>query len=225
MHTDYTQPTNLSEAKQQQQTLRERVTTTPYDGDLRYVGGIDVGYNKQLGMAQASLVVMDWEELEVVSEYTARLPVDFPYVSGYLSFREIPAVLAVLKQCNPLPDLLMLDGQGVAHPRRLGIASHLGVLLDMPTIGVAKSRLCGHYPKLNDDKGAKVKLTEGDELLGYVLRSRANVNPLFISPGHKVGFEQAVGLVEYCLTKYRLPEPTRLADKLSKWSCAPAAVA
>ncbi|HEY9147853.1 MAG TPA: deoxyribonuclease V, partial [Gammaproteobacteria bacterium] len=145
----------------------------------------------------------------------AREPTRFPYVPGLLSFREVPAVLAALEQLSALPDLLLCDGQGIAPPRRLGIASHLGVLLDLPTIGVAKSRLVGEHAEPGEEKGAWQPLTDKGETLGCVLRSRSNVKPLYISPGHRVSVESARHWVMACLTRYRLPETTRWAHRLA----------
>jgi deoxyribonuclease V len=142
-------------------------------------------------------------------------PLAFPYVPGLLSFREGPAVLAALAGLASHPDLLLFDGQGIAHPRRLGIAAHMGVLLDRPSIGVAKSRLTGEadLTALGEAKGSRVPLLEGDERLGMVLRSRDRVRPLYVSPGHRVTVDEAADWALACCTRYRLPEPTRLADK------------
>src|SRR5262249_46364583 len=143
-------------------------------------------------------------------------PVDFPYIPGLLAYREIPAILAALSKLKTIPDLLMVDGHGIAHPRRMGIAAHLGVILDMPTIGVAKSRLTGSFQEPGPTKGDRSALMAGKECIGTVLRSRDNVHPLFISPGHRVSMDTALALTLRCLTRYRLPEPTRMADKYSK---------
>jgi deoxyribonuclease V len=142
----------------------------------------------------------------------------FPYIPGLLSFREAPVILKALGQLPQPPDLIFIDGQGIAHPRRLGIASHIGVLTGLPTIGVAKSVLCGQYKDPGFKKGQMEPLVHKGEKIGTALRSRDNVKPLFISPGHKISHESAAKLVLRCLTKYRLPEPTRIADKFSKFN-------
>jgi deoxyribonuclease V len=143
------------------------------------------------------------------------VPTTFPYIPGLLSFREIPAVLTAMKLLLIRPDLLLCDGQGIAHPRRLGIAAHLGMLLDIPSIGVAKSRLIGTHDELPKEKGASVPLMDKSEQIGIVLRTRTHVKPLYISPGHCVSIETARELVMKCVTRYRLPETTRLAHTLA----------
>ena len=143
------------------------------------------------------------------------LPTTFPYIPGFLSFREIPALLKALEQLKITPDLIFCDGQGIAHPRRLGIACHLGVLIDVPAIGVAKSLLVGKYGEVPQEKGSCTPLQDQGETIGVVLRSRVNVKPIYISIGHRISLPTAVKYVRDCLGKYRLPEPTRIADKLA----------
>ncbi|MEQ9509727.1 MAG: deoxyribonuclease V, partial [Alloalcanivorax xenomutans] len=150
-----------------------------------------------------------------VDHALARLPVSFPYVPGLLSFRECPVVLRALASLKVTPDLLLCDGQGIAHPRRLGVASHLGVLTGLPSIGVAKSRLVGTHDPVPDRRGAWVPLRDGDEVIGAVLRTRQGVKPLFISPGHRLSLATALEWVMACITRYRLPETTRWADGLA----------
>ncbi len=185
-------------------------------GALAVIAGVDVGYDVARNLAHASIVTMSPERLEPIEEVQAFSPAGFPYIPGLLSFREIPAILVALAKLKTVPDLLMVDGQGIAHPRRMGIAAHLGVLLDMPSIGVAKSRLTGKFETPGERKGDQSPLMAGKEQIGVVLRSREKVNPLFISPGHRVSMATAVAITMQCLTRYRLPEPTRIADKLSK---------
>jgi deoxyribonuclease V len=141
----------------------------------------------------------------------------FPYVPGYLSFREIPAVLAVLERLSVRPDLVLCDGQGIAHPRRFGLASHIGVLTGLPTVGVAKSRLVGTHGEPGRERGDWVPLMDKDEIIGAVLRTRAGVKPIYVSIGHRVALETAIAFVLACTTRYRLPETTRAADRLSKF--------
>lgn len=206
-------PTDLAEARVIQEQLRGEVITSDAFGELRYVAGVDAGYEGD--QAKAAVVVFRYPELEPVEYTLAYRPAPIPYVSGFLSFREAPAVLAALDQLTHKPDLLMCDGQGIAHPRRLGIASHVGVLTDTPSIGCAKSLLCGHHDPVPDERGAAVPLIHRGEQIGAVLRSRVGVKPLYISSGHRISLETALAIVVACLTKYRLPETTRAADALA----------
>lgn len=185
-------------------------------GTVRLIAGVDVGYDMQLNMGRASIVLMDVKSLQPVATSLAFLQVTFPYISGLLSFREIPVILKALAGLPHTPDLLMVDGQGIAHPRRLGIAAHLGVVTGLPAIGVAKSLLTGKFVEPGVMKGDVSPLMDRGERIGTVLRSRDHTRPLFISAGHRIGQDAALGFVLQCLTRYRLPEPTRLADKLSK---------
>ncbi len=212
----YSSPSDLEEAKVIQQRLRADVRLTPAPPDWNRIAGIDVSYDVALGISHAFVVLMRRGVLQPYVSVRAEVPTPFPYVPGFLSFREIPAILAALAKLPETPDILMVDGQGVAHPRRFGIAAHLGVLLDLPSLGVAKSRLCGQYAPLAAPKGATQPLTERGEVIGVVLRSKERTNPLFISAGHRIDHAQALACVQECLTRYRLPEPTRIADKLSK---------
>jgi deoxyribonuclease V len=209
-------PTSAAEAVVMQQSLRHQIVIENRFTDLKLVAGVDVSYDLKANMSHASVVLMALDMLVPLQSAKAQLPTEFPYIPGFLSFREIPVVLEALAKLHESPDLLMVDGQGIAHPRRLGIAAHLGVLLDMPAIGVAKSRLTGRFQPVGPHKGDSSLLLDKQERIGTVLRSKDNVNPLFISPGHRVDHATAVKLVMSCLTKYRLPEPTRIADKFSK---------
>lgn len=209
-------PKSEAEARAVQEELRARLRIVDDFGLLQIIAGVDVGYDPAKNLAHASVVTMSPEDLQPIEQVQAYTPVVFPYIPGLLAFREIPVILAALANLKTVPDLLMVDGMGIAHPRRMGIAAHLGVLLDMPSIGVGKSRLTGRFEMPGTTKGSQSPLMAGKEQIGVVLRSRDNVSPLFISPGHRVGMQTAVNLTLKCLTKYRLPEPTRVADKLSK---------
>lgn len=211
-----TWPANAKEAIAIQQNLRNEVFLRDSFDRLELIAGIDVSYDIKSNLSRAIIVLMRPNELKPIHSLMATLPTIFPYVPGLLSFREIPVILEGLKALPKTPDLLMVDGQGVAHPRRLGIAAHLGVLMDIPVIGVAKSRLVGSYEELGSKKGDRSELSHKDEMIGTVLRSKERTLPLFISPGHRVSHHSAVQIVERCLTRYRLPEPTRIADKISK---------
>ncbi len=214
---EHTTPSTAKEAIAIQQEMRKKVILRDIFQDIRTIAGIDVGYDVKANMSKCALVVMDAKSLDIKQSVIAIEESPFPYISGLLSFREAPVILKALSVLERQPDLLMIDGQGVAHPRRLGIAAHIGVLTGLPSIGIAKSRLCGSYKEPSSSKGSYTLLTDKDERIGTVLRSRDNVKPLFVSAGHKISQETALEWVIKTLGKYRLPEPTRLADKLSKY--------
>lgn len=209
-------PASVTEAVATQKELRERIDLTNRFGPLRTIAGVDVGYDIGLNHSRAAVALMAFPSLELLDVRIASVPTGFAYVPGLLSFREIPAIVEALAQLPEQPDLLMVDGHGVAHPRRLGIAAHLGLLTDLPTIGVAKSRLVGTHDEPGPARGDSEPLFHKTDLIGVVLRSRERVRPLFVSPGHRVDFDTAVAITLGCLTRYRLPEPTRHADKYSK---------
>ncbi len=209
-------PESIADAKKIQNALRAQLKSSDDFANLQTVAGVDVGYDNIKNLAHASIVVLTFKNLDVLECVQAFAPTQFPYVPGFLSFREIPAILAAFEKLTHWPDLLMIDGQGIAHPRRMGIAAHLGLLLNRPSIGVAKSCLIGKFEMPGLAKGETKVLMDGNERIGMVLRSRKQVKPLFISPGHRISIDTAVALVIQCLTRYRLPEPTRLADKFSK---------
>ena len=217
MDTNSTHPwvKTVSEAKLIQERLRDEVITSDCLGDVKYVAGVDLGFENKYTVSVAAVAVLTYPELEPVEQAIARIPTAFPYVPGYLSFREIPAILSALPKLKITPDLILCDGQGRAHPRRLGLASHLGVLLDLPTIGVAKSLLIGKHEPVPLEKGSWKPLIDKDETIGVVLRSRTNVKPIYVSIGHKISLPTARKYVMGCLTRYRLPETTRRADKLA----------
>lgn len=183
---------------------------------LRLVAGLDAHYQTRAGLVWGAAALLRWPELELVESALACRRLDFPYVPGLLSFREAPALLAALACLSRTPDLLFIDGQGIAHPRRLGLASHVGVLADLPAIGIAKSRLIGAFDPPGREKGASAPLIDRGETIGAVVRTRANVRPLFVSVGHRIALDAAVRLVLEAAPRYRLPEPTRLADRLSR---------
>jgi deoxyribonuclease V len=188
--------------------------TTPIDLDaVRLVGGVDVSVKRRI--SRAAIVVMTYPGLEVVESATARMPTPFPYISGLLSFREGEVILAAHEQLVQKPDVYIFDGQGIAHPRRIGIASHIGLWWDAPTVGCAKSRLTGAYVEPGAEKGSFAPLMDRGEQVGIVLRTRTNVKPVFVSPGHRATFDTARELVLRCATRYRLPEPIRAAHNLA----------
>lgn len=204
-----------AEARELQRRLSARVITVDRLPEIQRVAGVDVGFEDNGATTRAAVVVLSYPGLERLDQAVARQPTRFPYVPGLLSFRELPAVLEALEGLSVEPDLLLCDGQGIAHPRRLGIASHLGVLIDRPTIGVGKSRLCGRHGPVPERRGEWTPLVDRGETIGAVLRSRAGVRPIYVSPGHRIGLDTAIRYVMACMTRYRLPETTRQADKLA----------
>ncbi len=208
-------PRTIADARALQEALRGRVVTVDRLGEVRHVAGVDVGFEQDGAVTRAAVAVLSFPELKPVEHAIARQPTRFPYVPGYLSFREIPAVLAALKKLKTKPDLLLCDGQGLAHPRRFGLACHLGLLADIPSIGVAKSLLLGEHGRLPQKKRSWIPLRDGAEIIGAVLRTRDGVKPVYVSVGHRISLETAIDYVLRCTTKYRLPETTRAAHHLA----------
>ncbi len=198
-----------------QQDLRYKVSLADHFTEIRRVAGVDVGFDTGGSLARAAVAVLTFPGLQLTEWAFAVMRCGFPYVPGLLSFREAPVIIEALKKLGRLPDLILCDGQGIAHQRRFGIASHIGVLTGIPAIGVAKSRLTGTHPPLPPEKGSVVELTEKGETIGMVFRSRTGVKPIYVSPGHKVSFSSSLAHVRQCLTRYRLPETTRHAHRLA----------
>jgi deoxyribonuclease V len=207
-------PTDYERAVELQRELAKRVIKTGRPKYLRVVAGADVSYSKKLGLTVAAAVLCRVGNMETLAENSAAQPTRFPYVPGLLSFREAPVVLEALGGFAGEFDLLLVDGQGLAHPRRLGLASHLGVLMDVPTVGCAKSRLVGEYEEPGRERGARAPLTDGAERIGTVLRTRTGVKPLFVSIGHRVSLDYAEETTLAAATRYRIPEPLRKAHNL-----------
>ena len=198
-----------AEARQLQNELRTQVVGTDRFGKINTVAGADIGFKKDI--ARASVVVLSFPELQVVDSVVTESPVRFPYIPGLLSFREIPPLLTAFTQLQTEPDLVIVDGQGIAHPRRFGLASHLGLILDKPTIGCAKSRLCGQYEEPESEQGAYTYLMDKGEVIGAVVRTRKNVQVVYISIGHRISLDSARTWTLACCRGYRLPETTRYA--------------
>ncbi|MEM6502990.1 MAG: deoxyribonuclease V [Cyanobacteria bacterium P01_C01_bin.89] len=214
--------TTTAEAKEIQEAGRDQVITQDqFCGvdDIKMIAGVDVGFEDKGAIARAAVALLDFQSLEPLGVAIARVPTPFPYIPGFLSFREIPAIVRALAklthQFPEPPDVIICDGQGYAHPRRFGLACHLGVLLDRPTLGAAKSRFIGEHVPLGEKKGDREWLGDRGETIGVVLRTRDDVRPLYISSGHRIGLESAVDIVLRCTPKYRLPETTRWADKIA----------
>ncbi len=204
-----------AEAIQIQKELQKKVVQTDIFDSIETVAGVDVGFDKASNTGKAAIVVLMLDNLEVVDFALAQLPLQFPYIPGLLSFREIPVILEAFSKLSITPDLLLCDGQGTAHPRRLGIACHLGLLTDIPAVGVAKTRLIGTHAKVPAEKGRWTELMDKKEVIGAVLRTRENVKPIYVSPGHKISLVTAVNYVMKTITRYKLPETTRAAHRLS----------
>ncbi len=205
----------VEEATAIQNQLSGEIITSDQLGEVNYVAGVDVGFEDNYAISRAAVAVLSFPELQLIEQAIARRPTTFPYIPGFLSFREVPVVLDALSQIKITPDLILCDGQGIAHPRRFGLACHLGLLITVPTIGVAKSRLIGQHEELPLEKGNWQALRHRGEVIGAVVRSRTGVKPLYVSPGHRISLPTAIDYVLRCTPKYRLPETTRWADKLA----------
>jgi deoxyribonuclease V len=197
-----------------QRKLAGRVLQAQPVGDLRFVAGLDAAFSSDERYCLAAVVLWELHAQQVIEQHTAERALRFPYVPGLLSFREAPALLAALRKLRHPPDVLLCDGQGLAHPRRFGIACHVGVICDLPALGCAKSRLVGEHDEPAPLRGERVPLLDRGETIGSVLRTQDGVRPVFVSVGHKLDLPTAEQIVLTCATKYRLPEPTRLADQL-----------
>jgi len=194
-----------------QRELRDKVLLTPLDGDIQTIAGADISFNKYSDVLYAAIVVLSFPALETIDEVGVVATSTFPYVPGLLSFREAPPLLEAWKKLRTRPDLLVCDGQGIAHPRRLGIASHIGLWLDVPTIGCAKSVLVGRFEEPGIERGSWSPMLHRDEPIGAALRTQNKVQPVYVSPGHKSDIESAVNVLLTCDGGYRIPEPTRRA--------------
>jgi len=205
---------STKEAMKIQKILAKEVFLKPLSREICNVAGIDVSYDRGSDQFYSAIVLLTFPGLEVIETVSAVARVSFPYIPGFLSFREGPVVMEAFKKLKNEPHLLIFDGQGIAHPRRLGIAAHLGVILGLPAIGCAKSRLCGNYEEPGFEKGDASPLEIKGEEVGTVLRSKRGVKPLFVSPGHLIDIKGSCEMVLAATAKYRLPEPTRQAHLL-----------
>lgn len=200
-----------TEAMAVQHELAARVVRRDEIGEVRRIAGVDVAAGRVGERGRASVVILEYPSLTPLDIVSTVADLNFPYVPGLLSFRELPAVLAAFERIEPAPDLVVVDGQGIAHPRRFGIASHLGVVLDLPTIGCAKSILRGHHGTLGEEFGAVAPLVDRGEVIGAAVRTRPGVKPVYVSLGHRIDLDTAIAWTLRCCRGYRLPEPTRLA--------------
>lgn len=206
---------SIDRARDIQLSLRDEVVAEDRLDPVRLVAGVDVGFEQDNSIARAAIAVLDFPDLNVVETAVARRKVRFPYVPGFLSFREMPAILAAFERLQRMPNLVLCDGQGLAHPRRFGIACHFGVLTGLPAIGAAKTRLVGEHHDLPPERGTWRYLRIDGEVVGAALRTRAHTRPLFVSVGHRISLRTAIHYVLACCTKYRLPETTRMAHRLA----------
>jgi deoxyribonuclease V len=202
------------DARQLQRKLAVRVIRENRLGPVKTIVGIDVGMKGK--MACAAIAVFNFPKLDLIAQATAARQVKYPYAPGLLSFREGPVIFDALNRLDRIPDLLIFDGQGIAHPRRLGIASHIGLLADIPSIGCAKSRLCGQYREPGIERGSHVPLMVHEETIGAVVRTRTHVKPVFVSIGHRIDLKTSIDVVLRCCKGFRLPETTRLAHRLAE---------
>ena len=201
----------------QKQLQYEVVSEDKFTEPVKTVAGIDLGYDAKNDTSRAVIVVLSFPELELLETSEAILPIQFPYVPGLLSFRETPVAIKALEKLNIAPDLILCDGQGLAHPRRFGIACHIGLIADVPTIGVAKSILVGNFENLGESRGSTAPLIHKNEQVGVALRTKDKVQPVYVSVGHRISLTTATDYVLQCAPKYRLPETTRLADKMASY--------
>ncbi len=210
-----THPWDVSpdEAKAIQRQLQEHLIIEPVEPAPEIVAGVDVSAKGD--QARAAVVLLTYPDLIPFQSVTATKPITFPYMPGLLAFREGPVVLEALEQVAEQPDVIIFDAQGLAHPRRMGLATHLGILLDAPAVGCAKSRLIGTHESPDQAKGSWTPLIDGGETIGAVVRTRENVSPVFVSLGHRVDLESSIDLVLSCAPRYRLPETTRWADRVA----------
>ncbi|AND67965.1 deoxyribonuclease V [Dyella thiooxydans] len=206
---------DVPRARRLQAELATRVLLRDDFPPWRRLAGVDVGFEEGGAITRAVAVLLDADSMQPLAEVVARLPTRMPYIPGLLSFRELPAVLAALAQLPDVPDLVFVDGHGVAHPRGLGIAAHLGVMTDLPTIGVAKKILVGSHGPVGPRRGDRAAVMHRGHLIGTALRSKDGIQPLIVSPGHRVSHATAVQCVLASGRGYKLPEPTRLADRLA----------
>ena len=202
---------SIAQAKQIQMELASQVSRKSEDIKPRFIAGVDISAPDSRGIARAAAVILNYPELKVTEIETAEDKINFPYIPGLLSFRESPLVLTACQKLSTDPDLILIDGQGIAHPRRFGIDSHIGLLLNIPTIGCAKSRLCGTHTPVLAEAGAYAEVTDNGEVFGVALRTKDNVRPIYVSIGHKIDLPTAIRWVLECCCNRRLPEPCRLA--------------
>lgn len=206
---------SINEAREIQTKMRSRVNlkSSIQLRSIKTIAAADISYSLRSKNLFAAVVLFSFPELKLITAKALKFKANFPYVPGYLSFREIPALIPIFEELKENVDVILCDGHGIAHPRRFGIACHIGVILDKPSIGCAKSRMIGSYTETSSEKGKYSNFSDGDEKIGIVLRTRKNFKPLFISPGHKLNFNDCRTIFLNCLSRYRIPEPLRFAHQ------------
>jgi deoxyribonuclease V len=204
---------STEEAIEIQKRLAAQVDEGGGIGSPSLIAGVDVSGADEEGTARAAIVILDWPDLSLIDTVVAEDMIRFPYIPGLLSFREMPLLIKAFEKLNLVPGLVLVDGQGIAHPRRLGLAAHLGLFLDIPTIGCAKSRLTGIHAELPGEAQSWTELFDGNEIIGAAVRTKVKTNPLYISIGHRISLPDAIYWTLQCCRKYKLPEPTRLAHR------------
>lgn len=202
---------DINRAKEIQTKLSSQVSVGNGCLKPRFIAGTDISSSRNSNLGIASVVVLRYPELDIVETQTAEGELRFPYIPGLLSFREVPLIITAFQKLSIKPDLLIADGQGIAHPRRFGLASHIGVLLDIPSIGCAKSRLCGQHDPVATEAGCFIDLIDSEEIIGAVVRTKDNIKPVYVSIGHRIDLTAAIHWILECCRGYRLPEPCRLA--------------
>lgn len=212
MKIDY-EKISVSEATAIQKQLREQIIAQPIDPVIKIIGGADISFNRFSTTVYAGIVLLSYPSLQLIGQSTIITTVRFPYVPGYLAFREVPALMKAWELLPVKPGVLVVDGHGIAHPRRMGIAAHFGILANVPTIGCAKKILYGKFEEPGLPAGNATPIKDKDEVLGYALRTKNNVKPVFVSPGHLANADDSLALIKTCVRKHRLPEPTRLAHE------------
>ena len=211
VHTLHQWDVSHGQAKALQVSLARKVVTADEGINPHLIAGVDISSPGPRDTGRGAVVVLNYPELNLVEVKTVERKVTFPYIPGLLSFREAPLILATCEELSSVPDLILVDGQGIAHPRRLGLAAHLGLFLDVPTVGCAKSVLCGAHKPVDEKVGSYAELVDNDQVIGAALRTRIGVKPIYVSVGHKISLNSAIKWVLNCCRGYRLCEPTRLA--------------
>lgn len=201
----------------QKQLASEVIAEDRFDAPFKTVAGIDLGYDAKSETCRAVVVVLNFPALDLIESAEAVMPIQFPYVPGLLSFRETPVAIKALEKLTITPDAIICDGQGLAHPRKFGVACHIGLITNLPTLGVGKSVLVGKFENLGEQRGSMAPMIYQNETVGVALRTKDKVQPVYVSIGHKISLETAANLVLQCAPKYRLPETTRLADQMASY--------
>ena len=210
-HNLHSWQVDTAQAKEIQLRLAKKVVTKDEELKPGLIGGMDISAPNSKGIARGAAVILRYPDLELIEVETAEIKLDFPYIPGLLSFRECPLLLAVCEKVSNVPDLILVDGQGLAHPRRFGLASHLGLFLDIPTIGCAKSILCGKHSTLGEEVYSHTELVDNGEIIGAALRTKTGTKPIYVSIGNRIALASALYWAGKCCRGYRMPEPTRLA--------------